>query len=337
MNIGLFLNALCDHTLNDALNYAKSIGIEEVEIPCGGLSGAVHCNPQDLLADEAKFLDFQNTIKNSGLKVSALTCHGNPIHPNQKVAQKYDSELRNAVLLAERMGVKTVVTFSGCPGVGESSMYPTWCIAVWPFDNIPITKYQWDEVVIPYWKEFAPFAEAHHVRIAIEMYAGFSVYNPRTLLRLRDAVGSPAIGANFDPGNLIWQGISPPAAIRRLRGAIYHVHAKDCYVDPQILGRTGFFDPWLENNEVDRPYSFRIPGSATSASEWKEMVIALRESGYDGALSIEHEDRSIGQKEGLLRSVAFLKDVILRDEPTGCPWYAAIQPYEEAFLPEEGG
>ncbi len=337
MNIGLFLNALCDHSLGDALAYAKSIGIEQVEIPCGGLSGTVHCDPSKLLADEKEFDKFQATIKNAGLSVSALTCHGNPVHPNQAVAQKYDTDLRNAVLLAEKMGVKTVVTFSGCPGVGESSTYPTWCIAVWPFDNLPITKYQWDEVLVPYWKEFAAFAEAHHVRIAIEMYAGFSVYNPRTLLRLRDAVGSTAIGANFDPGNLIWQGINPPAAIRRLRGAIYHVHAKDCYVDPQIMGRTGFFDPWLEDDAVDRPYSFRIPGSGTDTATWKEMLVALRQNGYDGTLSIEHEDASVGQKEGLVKSVDFLNQIILRDEPVGCPWYAAIHPYEQAFLPEVGG
>lgn len=337
MNIGLFLNALCDRSLSDALTYARSIGIEQVELPCGGLSGTVHCDPQRLLTDEEAFAEFRAVIEESGLAVSALTCHANPVHPSRAIAQRYDADLRSAVLLAERLGVDTVVTYSGCPGVGESSLYPTWCIAVWPFDNLPITQYQWDEVLIPYWKGFAAFAEEHSVRIAIEMRAGFSVYNPRTLIRLRDAVGSPAIGANFDPGNLIWQGISPAAAIRRLRGAIYHVHAKDCYVDPQIMGRTGFFDPWLERDAVDRPYSFRIPGSGTGSAAWKEMAVALRQNGYDGTLSIEHEDASVGQEEGLVRSVSFLNGVILRDEPAGCPWYAAIQCAERAFLPEVGG
>lgn len=337
MNLGLFLNALCDHSFHDALEYARSIGIEQIEIPCGGLSGTAHCDPQKLLADEAEFAAFQAEIQNSGLSVSALTCHGNPVHPDAAVAGKYDAALRNAVLLAEKMGVQTVVTFSGCPGVGESSTYPTWCIAVWPYDNLPITKYQWDEVLIPYWKEFAAFAEAHHVRIAIEMYAGFTVYNPRTLMRLREAVGSDAIGANFDPGNLIWQGIDPPAALRRLRGAVYHFHAKDCYVDPQIMGRTGFFDPWLEDDAVDRPYHFRIPGSGTDATAWKEMLVALRESGYDGSLSIEHEDASVGQKEGLEKSVAFLSQVMLRDTNTGCPWYQTVRQNEQEFLPEVGG
>lgn len=337
MKIGLFLNALCDHSLGDALSYARSIGIEQVEIPCGGLSGTIHCDPQKLLADAEEFQKFQAVIKDSGLRVSALTCHANPVHPSQKTARKYDGDLRNAVLLAEKMGVDTVITYSGCPGVGESSRYPTWCIAVWPFDNLPITQYQWNEVLIPYWKEFAAFAESHHVRIAMEMQAGFAVYNPRTLMRLRNAVRSSAIGANFDPGNLIWQGISPPAAVRRLRGVIYHVHAKDCYVDPQIMGRTGFFDPWLEEDAIDRPYSFRIPGSGTGTAAWKEMLVALRQNGYDGALSIVHEDTSVGQKEGLVKSVSFLNEVILRDEPTGCPWSAVVRRAEREFLPEVGG
>lgn len=337
MNLGLFTNVLCDHTLEEALTYAKSIGIEEVELPCGGLSGTAHCDAGALLADEVLFSQFQATIVQSGLGISAFTCHANPVHPDQAVAKRYDTDLRNAVMLAEKMGVKTVVTFSGCPGVGESSRYPTWCVAVWPFDNIPITQYQWDEVLIPYWKEFGSFAENHNVRIAIEMYAGFSVYNPRTLLRLRDAVGSAVIGANFDPGNLIWQGINPPAAIRRLRGAIYHVHAKDCYVDPQIMGRTGFFDPWLSNDEVDRPYSFRIPGGSSEAATWKEILVALRNSGYDGTLSIEHEDASVGQKEGLVKSVTFLEPIVLREKATGCHWYAVVQQQEQTFLPNMEG
>jgi sugar phosphate isomerase/epimerase len=75
------------------------------------------------------------------------------------------------------------------------------------------------------------FARDHGVRLAFEMHPGFVVYNPATLLRLRDACGADgeAIGANLDPSHLFWQGIDLEAAIPELgrAGAIFHVHAKD--------------------------------------------------------------------------------------------------------------
>ena len=84
-------------------------------------------------------------------------------------------------------------------------------------------------MLIPYWKKTAEFARNHGVtKIAFEMHPGFCVYNPETILRIREAVGE-TIGANFDPSHLIWQGIDPVAAIRALEGAIYHFHAKDMW------------------------------------------------------------------------------------------------------------
>ena len=129
----------------------------------------------------------------------------------------YDKDFKEAVLLAEKLGVDTVITFSGCPGDCEESKYPNWATCAWPDDFLAVLDWQWNQKVIPYWKETGAFAKAHGVdHIAFEMHPGFCVYNPETLLRLRAAVGD-VIGANFDPSHLIWQGMDPVAAIRELK------------------------------------------------------------------------------------------------------------------------
>ena len=117
---------MSDMSLKDALAYFKSIGIEMIEIGCGGYPGNAHANPEVLLADEGKFKEFMDTIADSGLTVSALSCHGNPVHPQKDIAEKYDRTIRNTILLAEKMGLHQINTFSGCPGDCENSKYPNW-------------------------------------------------------------------------------------------------------------------------------------------------------------------------------------------------------------------
>jgi len=164
------------------------------------------------------------------LEISALSCHGNPLHPNSDIANRHRQDFRDTVRVAEKIGVRRVITFSGCPGDSEGSQYPNWVTCPWPPDFLRILEWQWNEKVIPYWQEEVRFCRDHGVdMISLEMHPGFVVYNPETLLRLREATG-PEIGANFDPSHLFWQGIDPLAAIRQLGPAIFHVHAKDTII-----------------------------------------------------------------------------------------------------------
>ena len=225
MKLSVLANLYGKKSLDEALQILTGLGVHTVELGAGGYPGKAHCNPAELLADEAKYTEFMNTLKKYDVTVCALSAHGNALHPNKAIAKQFDEDFRNAVLLAEKMGVDTVITFSGCPGDSDGSKYPNWVTCPWPEDFLEILNWQWNEKLIPYWKEAGAFAEAHHVpHIAFEMHPGFCVYNAETLLKLRAAVG-PVIGANFDPSHLIWQGVDPVAAIRALAGAIYHVHA----------------------------------------------------------------------------------------------------------------
>jgi sugar phosphate isomerase/epimerase len=182
-------------------------------------------------------------------------------------------------------------------------------------------EYQWNKVLIPYWKKTVAFAKSHGVtRIALEMHPGFCVYNPETLLKLRRAVG-PVIGANFDPSHLFWQGIDPVSAIRYLGDAIQYFHAKDTKVDSINAARIGVLDTKHYGDEINRAWVFRSVGYGHDAQVWKDIISALRMVGYDDVISIEHEDSLMSQNEGLMKAVTFLKDVITFED-RGAMWWA---------------
>ncbi len=310
-----------DRSLDAALARLKELGVESVEIGCGGYPGNAHCNSAELLADEAKLEEFKATFKKYDLDICAFACHGNGVHPNKELAEKFDTDFRNAVLLAEKCGVDTIVTFSGCPGDCPDSKYPNWVTCPWPDDFLAILDYQWNEVLIPYWKKTAEFAKAHGVtKIALEMHPGFCVYNPETCLKLRAAVGD-VIGANLDPSHLVWQGIDPVAAARYLGDAIYHVHAKDTKVDPYNTATNGVLDTKHYSDEIHRGWVFRSVGYGHDMQWWRDFISNLRLVGYDKVLSIEHEDSLMTSDEGLEKAVEFLKlSMIKEPKPSGMHW-----------------
>ena len=321
MKISVLANLYGDKSLEETLQIITGLGVYTVEIGAGGYPGKAHCNPKELLADESKYNEFVALFEKYGVTICALATHGNPLHPDKKMAAEFDEDFRNTVLLAEKLGVKTVITFSGCPGDSESSKYPNWVTCPWPEDFLKILDWQWNEKLIPYWKEAGAFALAHNVpHIAFEMHPGFCVYNPETLLRLRREVGD-VIGANFDPSHLIWQGMDPVAAVRELKGAIYHFHAKDTKVDKYNTARNGVLDTKHYSDELNRAWIFRTVGYGNGETYWRDLVSNLRLCGYDGVLSIEHEDSVMTRDEGLRKAVGFLKNIVIEEEkPTTMSW-----------------
>ena len=264
--------------------------------------------------DEKAFGEFKSAIDESGIKISALSCHGNPVHPDKQKAKEFVSDFKNTVLLAEKLGIGRVVTFSGCPGGSPQDAMPNWVTCPWPPHFLDILKYQWDDVLVPYWKEEVKFCADHNVnKVALEMHPGFCVYNPETLIKLRDAVG-PVIGANFDPSHLFWQGIDPVSAIRYLGDAIYFFHAKDTKVDEINTARTGVLDVKHYGDEINRSWVFRAVGYGHSYQTWKDIFSALRMVGYDDVISIEHEDSMMSSEEGLQKAIAFLKQTMMFED-----------------------
>ncbi len=321
MKLSVLTNLFGSLSLDAALTKFEALGIKSVEIGCGGYPGKAHCDAGALLASDKALSEWRDAFARHHIEVCALAVHGNPVHPDKAVAKKFHDDFCNAVLLAEKIGVDTVITFSGCPGGSPEDKTPNWATCPWPKDFLGVLDYQWNEVLIPYWRETAAFAKAHGVtRIAFEMHPGFCVYNPKTLLRLREAVGD-VIGANFDPSHLIWQGIDPVAAIRELGAAIYHVHAKDTKIDRYNTAVNGVLDTNHYGDELHRSWIFRTVGYGNGAEYWRDMISALRLVGYDRVMSIEHEDSLMTTEEGLEKAVRFLAELIIKEEkPTGMHW-----------------
>ena len=321
MKLGVLTNLFGKMSLEEALTKFEALGIEAAEIGCGGYPGKAHCDPKILLNDKKALDEFKATLARHHIELSNLSAHGNPVHPDKKIAKAFHDDFIDAVLLAEKLGVDTVVTFSGCPGGSPEDKTPNWATCAWPDDFLAVLDYQWNEVLIPYWKKTAEFAKNHGVtKIAFEMHPGFCVYNPETMLRIREAVGE-TLGANFDPSHLIWQGIDPVAAIKALEGAIYHFHAKDTKLDKYNVAKFGVLDTKHYSDEAHRSWIFRSVGYGNGLDYWRDIISALRLVGYDKVMSIEHEDSLMTPEEGLRHAVEFLKQSIIKDpKPSTISW-----------------
>lgn len=320
MKIGVVANVLQDKPLTEALRIFRDLGIEQIEPGCGGYAGKAHIDPAKLLSSPAELENLKHMLQDTGIGISALSCHGNPVHPDKVKAKSYHEDMRNTVLLAEKLGIDTITCFSGCPGDCEQSKNPNWVTCAWPDDYLEILRYQWEEVLIPYWKKFVSFAREHGVnKIALELHPGFCAYNVDTLLRLREAVG-PEIGTNFDPSHLLWQGMDPVMAIRALAGTIFHVHAKDVVIDRYNTARNGVLDTKHYSDEAHRSWLFRTVGYGNDAKYWKDIFSELRKVGYDGTVSIEHEDSIINRMEGLQHAVDMVRSCAIFAQRTGMWW-----------------
>lgn len=322
MKLGTMTVVLGDMDFEKACKFLSENGVQMVEIGCGGFPGDAHCKVDELLESEEKRTEYKALLKKYNLEISALSCHGNMVHPNKQTAKKFEEDFDKTILLAEKLGVEVINTFSGCPGGSSEDKEPNWVTCPWPEDFTRVLDYQWNEVLIPFWKEKAAFARTHGIhKIALEMHPGFCVYNTETLLRLRHEAGEE-IGANFDPSHLIWQGMDPCASIRALgkENAIFHFHAKDTKIDPYNTAVNGVLDTKHYGNEAERSWIFRSVGYGHGEEYWKDIVSELRMCGYDYVLSIEHEDSLMSGREGLLKAISCLKNVLIFEETGSMYW-----------------
>ena len=309
--IGVFNPPFRKLTLDEMLDKFASLGVEAVEIGAGGYTGTPQCPVPELLAEPAKARAWKKKFDDRNMPIMALSCHANALHPDPTKAAAFAQQFREAVQLAGMLEIPTVVGFSGCPGGSPTDVTPTWITYGWPPDHSAALAWQWKERVIPYWQETVHFAREHGVkRIALEMHPNFVVYNPRTLMRLREAVGEE-IGANCDLSHLFWQQCDPVAVIRYLgaQGALYHAHMKDTAFFAENVDRFGVLNFATSPADGEGSEFFRAVGYGHGASLWKDVIAAYMDVGYQGMLSIENEDRLLSGETGVTRSLGVLKNV----------------------------
>jgi len=293
------------------LDKVKSLGIDAVEMTAGGWSPCPHVKTAELLADPAKAAAFKAELDKRGMEIAALNCSGNPLAPGALGKQHAESAEQTATL-ARTLGVKTLVMMSGLPGGAPGEKIPNWITSTvsWPEYMPEVLDYQWKRVAIPWWKKFAVCAKAYGIeRIAIEAFPGQLVYNPQTLLRLRQAVG-PIIGINLDPSHLMIMGADPIAAIRPLEGAVYHVHGKDARIERGLCAVDGLLETKPVTDTKHRAWNYVAVGCGKDLQWWKEFFSVLSMTGYSGYVSLEMEDLTMSVDAGIETSLAALRQTI---------------------------
>ena len=151
MRIGVFTALLSKLPLDQVLDKLESTWIStRVELGTGNYPGDPHC-PLSMLTDRIALRDFKAKLEDRGFSISALSCHGNPLHPNTDVAKAYQETSRKTVRLAEKLGVPVVIDFSGCPGDSNHAKYPNWVTCPWPPEYLEVLDWQWEKKVTPYW------------------------------------------------------------------------------------------------------------------------------------------------------------------------------------------
>jgi sugar phosphate isomerase/epimerase len=306
--------------LHEVLPYLTSLGVQAVEFGSGAYLKTAHFPTVELLRDSAQRKVLKDLIRAQDLMVSALSCHGNPLHPNPQIGKAHHEDFVNSCRLAGELGVTQVNTLSGCPGNDPDAKLPSWIVSPLPPEDFQKAwEWQWNEKVIPYWNAAADVARQYGVRVGIEMVPNCVVYNVETMLKLRQAVGE-TIGANLDPSHLFWQGMDMGAVIRQLGKSIYHFHAKDSAVNPYVAAVNGVLDAKPLTDESNRSWIFRTIGYGHDQLTWRNIISHLRMAGYDSVVSIEHEDSLMSADEGLRKAIGFLRDCLIQEQPGAAYW-----------------
>lgn len=322
MKLGVMSSGIAALGWDKALAYCQELGLEAIELPCGAYAHSKLLDAEAVLAEPSLQQKTKDDAARHGLVISALSCHGNPVHPDPAIARVHERAQDVAVRLAPKLGVSIVCTFSGCPGGAPGDRTPNWVTCAWPPEYPQILEYQWNDVLVPYWQRKAAEARNEGVRIALEAHPGFTVYNPETILKLRRLAGDN-LGANLDPSHFFWQGIDPVEAARVLgdAGAIYHVHAKDTGLDAHNMRINGGLDTKSYGDLAQRSWVFRTCGYGHGDEFWKPFVSMLRAKGYDWVLSIEHEDSYMSVPEGFRKAVSYLRGVLIQEPPAKAWWF----------------
>ncbi|MGE5549735.1 MAG: sugar phosphate isomerase/epimerase family protein [Bacteroidota bacterium] len=229
---------------------------------------------------------FGRILDEGKIAISALIYCRNFLCESEQEAAEHQGQLRRRIQFAARMGIEKIVCSTG--------VLPASCKGMSFDPEASLDR------VIEFLKRMVDLAERHGVKLAVEncpMMGNIAV-SPFIWDKMFAAIGSKSLGLTYDPSHLVWQFIDPYENILRFRERIFHVHGKDTEILAPKLRELGV----LHNNKWWR---HRLPGLGDL--DWNRIVANLYEIGYDGTISIEHEDpvwegTEAKVKAGLLRS-----------------------------------
>jgi sugar phosphate isomerase/epimerase len=307
MTIALLTDALEHRSLDDTLGWCVAQGIDAVELGTGGYSPAPHLDRRALLRGPGAPDVLRRRVADAGLEIVALNASGNPLHPDARIAAEHADALTESITLAQALGVPRVVAMSGCPGAPGPSAWPVFAGGAWLPDMENLWEHQWG-LISAHWSELSSWAAetAPDVAICLELHPGTSIYNAESFLRLAEITG-PNVRVNLDPSHFWWQGIDPVATVAAVGEHIGFVHGKDTRLHADRIALHGVLDFRWPSDADTMPWHFAAVGGGRGLEEWADLLAALAAAGYDGPLSIEHEDPNLTAEDGVVASLRGLR------------------------------
>jgi len=275
MQIGLLTAPFGRDDFGTVLDFAGSAGFDALEVAAG--PGSTHIDPTELSEDKVK--SIQDQLNARGLTISSLAYYANVVDPDAGKRAAVLDHLRVCVDGAKKLGVGVVCTLAGMPLPDKDKMKTI------------------EEDVPGALGPVIEYAAAQDIQIALENWYATNIQNLEHWERLFEVLPAENFGLNFDPSHLAWQGIDWLEAVDRFADRIFHTHAKDCEIRAHRLREVGV--------QASGWWRYVIPGYGKI--HWGEYIAALKRNGYDGVLSIEHEDGALGREEGFIKGLAHLK------------------------------
>jgi sugar phosphate isomerase/epimerase len=301
MRLALFTDAFADRPLATTLEWLEAAApdVGDLELGTGGYSPAPHCDLATLLECRRARSELVRGLEERGFRLSALNASGNPLHPDPPTAAAHDAALRDTIRLAAMLGVDRVVAMSGCPGAGPGDRHaPHFGGGGSSPDEDRVLAWQWSVRLEPYWEEVCDLARREHpsVRICLELEPGALVYNVATFERLCRI--SDQIAVNLDPSHLFWQGMDPVTITARLGPHIGWAHAKDTVRSVDVTALQGVLARGSAPPD-ELPWTYATVGHGHPARWWRRWLAELRLQGYNGVVSLEHEDPRTSPQDGV--------------------------------------
>jgi len=266
MYVGMLTAPLSRESFKKSLTCAKKSGISALEVAAG--RGSKSVDPFKLKGQKLK--DFAAKIKKNKLTISSIVHYANLTHEDPKARKESSANVKACIDLAAGLKVDTVCTLAGLPAGGK--------------DRMQMIEEDVPEILGPLVK----YAAKKEIRLALENWFATNIQNLDHWRRIFEVIPDENFGLNFDPSHLFMMQIDYLAAVNEFAPRIFHTHAKDTAVNEAVLARVGILGRgW---------WRFCIPG--LGKIDWGEYIGVLRKAGYDGVLSIEHEDGAVGLEEG---------------------------------------
>jgi len=297
MKLGLLTAAFHDLDLEQTAAWAAGNGYEMLEIACWPAAAGRRRRYAGVAHIDVERLDtgaVQDVLDRHRLQISSLAFYPNNLHPDPGERRAANDHLKKVVDAAARLRVPTVGTFIGRD---QTRSVP---------DSLKEVRKVWPRLVA--------YAERKGVSIAIEncpMIFSLDEWpggtnlasSPAVWDELFTIVPSERFGLNLDPSHLVWQQIDHERVVRDYASRILHVHAKDMEVDREGLYRNGVLSLGM-GWQIPR-----LPG--LGEVRWDRFLSQLYKVGYDGVVSVEHEDRAFeGSVELVQRGFLIARDAL---------------------------